>query len=107
MKNTVKELKQIQGDLHGLVAKIDSALNYIEVLEGHNARLKSRLEFYEQQCGTYEDIQAQAKSPIGEVVDTRFDDAEYMEHALKSGEWDGLTDGQKHAYYLQKQENNY
>lgn len=107
MKNTVKELQLIQSDLHSLVAKIDNAINYIEVLEGHHARLKSQLEFYEQNFGTYEDVQAQAKAPIIELVDAPFDDAEYIEHALKTGDFDGLTDEQKHAYYLSQQENNY
>jgi len=107
MKNTVEELKQIQGDLHGLVAKIDRAIAYIETLEARNAILIDRLAFYEETCGTFEDIQAQAKAPIIELVDTHFDDAEYIEHALKTGDFDGLTDDQKHAYYLSQQPQNY
>lgn len=90
-------LNSAANTLQNIIKQLDEAADYIEILEAHLNRAKQLLEFYEQHCGTYEDIQAQAVAPIAEFVEPTLQDLEEL-----TAQDSDLTDEQKMYYYHQQ-----
>jgi len=76
---------------------IDTIQNDLEAAQALNNRLQERLRFYEENFGTYEDVQAQAVAPSEDLFDfTPEDVAELNEQDAAE-----LTPDQMQAYYEQ------
>jgi len=76
---------------------IDTIQNDLEAAQALNNRLQERLRFYEENFGTYEDVQAQAVAPSEDLFDfTPEDVAELNEQDAAE-----LAPDQMQAYYEQ------
>lgn len=93
---TTEILNSAANTLQNIIKQLDEAADYIEILEAHLNRANERLEFYEQHCGTYEDIQAQAVAPLTEFVEPTLQDLDEL-----TAQDSELTDEQKMYYYHQ------